>query len=201
MKNPTQKLEDVADLYSGYHEKGLGDDDPSGTHLLVSIRSISPALGHPLIREECNRFTPSKDPGGALLCPHDLVLPARGNRHDVAYIHNAPDKQPLVASSIFHVIRTATADLIPSYLHWWLNAPETQALLVDMTKGSNIPFLAMKSTREIPVPIPPIETQVRIAELNTLTIREAELSAELRDLRYQLTQSIAQKIATGALSA
>lgn len=201
MVTRTVQLNQIAEVFSGHYEKGAAKDEPSGTHRLVFIGSIDPEPGHCLLRDRCPRFTPTKDPGDALLKQGDLVIPARGERLDIAMIDEPPDSRPLVAASFLHVIRVNTRDADPGYLVWWLRQPQAQAALRDRVRGTKIPFLSLKATRALEVHLPPLDIQRRIAEFHTLAVRESQIMTDLRDTRSQLNNALALQVATGAVHA
>ncbi|MFG0245397.1 MAG: restriction endonuclease subunit S [Phycisphaerales bacterium JB052] len=196
----TTQLDQIAEVFSGHYEKGASKDEPSGTHRLVFIGSIDPEPGHRLLRDRCPRFTPTKDPGHAVLRRGDLVIPARGERHDIALIDESPDRRPIVAASFLHVIRVCDDDADPGYLAWWLNQPPAQAALRDRIRGTKIPFLSLKAMRALETQLPPLDIQRRIAEFHTLAIRESQIMTDLRDSRSQLNNALALQVATGELA-
>lgn len=201
MATRTAQLDQIAEIFSGHYEKGAAKDEPSGTHRLVFIGSIDPEPGHRLLRDRCPRFTPSKDPGHALLQHGDLVIPARGERHDIAMIDELPDGRPLVAASFLHVIRVNNSEADPRYIVWWLRQPQAQAALRDRTRGTKIPFLPLKAMRALEIHLPPLDIQRRIAEFHALAVRESQIMTDLRDTRSQLNNALALQVATGAVHA
>ncbi len=197
MTTRTAQLDQIAEVFSGHYEKGAAKDEPSGTHRLVFIGSIDPEPGHRLLRDRCPRFTPTKDPGDAVLQHGDLIIPARGERLDIAMIDEPPDSRPLVAASFLHVIRVNTDYADPRYLAWWLNQPQTQAVLRDRVRGTKIPFLSLRATRALEVHLPPLDIQRRIAEFHTLAVRESQIMTDLRDTRSRLNDALALHVAMG----
>lgn len=200
MATRTVKLDQVAKVFSGHYEKGAAKDEPSGTHRLVFIGSIDSDPGHRLLRDRCPRFTPTKDPCNAVLQHGDLIIPARGERLDIAMIDELQDSRPLVAASFLHVIRVNTDIANPGYFAWWLNQPRAQAILRDRIRGTKIPFLPLKATRALEVHLPPLDIQRRIAELHALAVRESQIMTDLRDARFRLNDALALQVATGESS-
>lgn len=197
MSTRTAQLDQIAEVFSGHYEKGAAKDEPSGTHRLVFIGSIDPEPGHRVLRDRCPRFTPTKDPGHAVLRRGDLVIPARGERHDIAMIDEPPDRRPIVAASFLHVIRVNNGNVDPGYLAWWLNQPQAQAALRDRLRGTKIPFLSLKAMRAMAVHIPPLDIQRRIAEFHALAVRESQIMTDLRDTRSRLNDALALQVVMG----
>ncbi|NLX24247.1 MAG: restriction endonuclease subunit S [Phycisphaerae bacterium] len=199
MSNNTVHLEQIADVFPGHYEQGSGKDEHAGTHRLVFIGSIDPGPGHRLVPEKCPRFTPKLEPGDAILQSGDLIMPARGDRQDVAYLDAPPDARPLVAASFLHVIRPHRDALDPGYLAWWLNQPSVQARVAAFVRGSNMPFLPLEETRGIKVTLPSLGVQRRIAELYRLSIQEFDLTTAIREHRQRLIHALAFQAVQGAI--
>jgi len=199
MPTKTVKLEQIADVFAGHFEPGVGADDPRGTHRLVFIGSIDPGPAHRLLPSKCPRFTPNDDPGGAVLSVGDLVMPARGVRRDVALLEGHPHERPLVAASFLHVVRPHPAIVDAGYLAWWLNQPTVRTRLAALVRGSNMPFLPLEETRAIKVVLPPLELQRQIRELHRLSLREFEITTTLRRERRRLIDAISLQVVKGAI--
>lgn len=200
MPNSIVQLDQIADVFTGHYEQGAGVDNPAGTHRLVFIGSIDAGPAHRLLPDKCPRFTPKIDPGESLLRPGDLVMPARGERQDVAIIDLNPDNRPLVAASFLHVVRPNPDAADPGYLAWWLNQPTVRARVTGRVRGTKMPFLPLSETRTIRVTLPPLDVQQRIAELHRLVVRASDISIELLDLRSRLTNGLALRIANGEIA-
>ncbi|MCD0458674.1 N-6 DNA methylase [Roseiconus lacunae] len=69
-----------------------------------------------------------------------------------------------IASSGFFVIQTDHAQLDPHFLLAYLQSAEVNAWLDDHARGSAARHLAMQVIRDLPVPLPPLQIQQRVAE-------------------------------------
>ena len=68
-----------------------------------------------------------------------------------------------VASSGFFVVRAKNKSHVdPNYLLAYLNSSECNAWLDERARGSAMKHLSIKSFKELPVPIPPIQVQQRV---------------------------------------
>ncbi len=189
------QLDLIAEVFGGYYERGTAKDDPSGSHRLVLIGSIDSQAGHRLNLDHCPRFTPGKDPGPAVLRSGDLLIPARGDRHDIPLVDESLNEQPLVASSFLYLVRPTTPDVDPRYLAWWLNQRSAQSTLRGFTKGTKIPFLSVKSVRNLEIPVPVLSVQRRIAEVDGLAAREAAIMSQLISVRSRLYEAVTVQLA------
>jgi hypothetical protein len=87
--------------------------------------------------------------------------------------------------------------VLPAYLAWWLNHPASQAKFRDeLARGTYIPFVAVADLRAFLVPVPTLEVQRRIVDLDRLRRRERELTERLNDLTQQLVDGATLAAAT-----
>lgn len=119
-----------------------------------------------------------------LLQPGDLLFQSRGSRHPVALL-NAPVRG--IAGSGLHVIRPRPSAVLPEYLAWWLNHPDSQATFKNqLSRGTNVPFVSKAALEAFEVPVPPLNLQRRIVEVYRLRRQERELLERLDRLTQQL---------------
>ncbi len=103
---------------------------------------------------------------------------------------------PAVASSIFLVIRNIDqSKILPEYLSWYINHPDTQKFLKRMSKGTNLPSLNKKIIGDLEIEIPSIRKQELILKISELRIREKQLKDNIEELKenlliQQLTKAI-----------
>jgi restriction endonuclease S subunit len=90
-----------------------------------------------------------------------------------------------VAGSQFCVIRVKQ-NVIPAFLYWFLNLPETQEKLAAGARGTYVKSLPASALRELKIPVLPLPKQKVIAELHGLRLTEKRLVADLVSLRARL---------------
>ncbi len=91
-----------------------------------------------------------------------IISTTRPNLNAVAIVPKELDCQ--ICSTGFCVLRSE-ADLEPSYLFAWTQHPSFVASLSNLVKGALYPAVTDKQVREQLIPLPPLETQKRIAAL------------------------------------
>lgn len=123
--------------------------------------------------------------------PGDLVIANRGSRLTAAIV---PQGLAAIAGGQLFVIRLKTREVLPPYLHWFLNLPATQDHLRSHTRGSYVQSLSIATLRELTIPVPPVETQERIAEYAHLAATERRLLDELARKRAQLQSATSARI-------
>jgi restriction endonuclease S subunit len=157
----------------------------SGTHRLLQARDVSPQ--HGLRLDTVVRFRPERNPDLYRVSRGDILLTARGQDHR-AYLVDV-DLSDVLASSVFYIIRPREDLVLPGYLAWWLNQPDTQAALESASRGTGIGYIARPLMEHLPVAVPPLDVQRRIAEAMDLWQRQQSIQARLDQKREQLIQA------------
>ena len=131
-----------------------------------------------------------------LLIKGDVLLAVKGNNNFAVQYKGAIEKA--VASSTFIVIRLKDQSIVlPEFLNWYLNHPQTQLFFKDKSKGSAIASISINSIEGLELYIPTVEKQHIILNLTNLRKREKKIRQQLTVLRdnyiqQQLLNSIKQ---------
>lgn len=130
-----------------------------------------------------------------LLQQGDLLFAAKGTSNFCvkypAEIGNA------VASSAFFVLKIKGSNVLPDFLAWYLNLPDTLALLRSQAVGTATPSITKSMLEELSLNLPDIQTQKKIVEFSQLQKRESELFSEISQKRILLNNALLkQKIET-----
>jgi restriction endonuclease S subunit len=116
-----------------------------------------------------------------LLKKGDVLFAAKGSKNFAAWYEN--DKMPAVASTSFFVIRLIDNNILPGYLTWFLNHPDTQTLLKGQARGSSIASISKAVLSELEIPIPSTQKQELILRIFKLRNRERNLKQQIETLR------------------
>lgn len=121
-----------------------------------------------------------------LLKDGDVLFAAKGSKNFAAVYeyHNLPS----VASTSFFVIRLTNEMVIPGYLSWFLNNPQTQTLLKGQARGSSIPSISKQVLENLEITVPSIEKQKAILQITKLRNIEKTLKIEIEMLREKEIQ-------------
>lgn len=113
----------------------------------------------------------------------DIVFAAKGDNNFAAvYRNNYPSA---VASSAFFVIKSST-QILPEYLAWFINHPDSQKKLKAEAKGSSIVSISMKTLGNLEIKVLDKKTQELILKVDTLRKREKLIQSQLSLLKDQL---------------
>jgi restriction endonuclease S subunit len=87
--------------------------------------------------------------------------------------------------------------VLPEYLSWFLNNPNTQISLKAQAMGTSIPSISKSVLEQLEIPIPSIERQKSVVSISKLLIQEKAIQVKLETLRdkkiqYQIINAITQ---------
>jgi len=181
-----QRLADVADIMVGYPFRGKIYPEDGGDVIVVQIKDIDSVTGLTVDDKLRLRGAGGKY-GKYMLMAGDVLFQARGSRHPVAVVDTQLHG---IASQGVHVLRLRPSKLRPTYLAWYLNHPKTQEKLKDMARGSYIPFISKGDLEEFSLPIPSLDVQDRISEVDKLSHKVVTLETHLAQLQQQYINAV-----------
>jgi hypothetical protein len=185
-----KRLADIADVRTGFPFRKAVQPVLGGTLAVVQMKDIDESAGLDLrgltlIEDEPKRYEQH------LLQVGDVLLQSKGNKFPAAAI----DK-PVHGIAALGLMIIRPSLVIPEYLRWILNQPRTRDDLRAAAKGTYVPFLSRASVEALSVPLPTIETQRRIIEIDHIRNREQRLLRQLSDLNNQFADALLWKAAT-----
>lgn len=126
----------------------------------------------------------------------NVVMACKGSRATAAVFESSI---PTVPGGQFFVIKSKTDRLLPAYLRWYLNRPETQARLLESACGSFVQAIPIGAMREFQIELPSVETQQGIVTLNELHNEEQRLMKLIAGKRSLLVQTQMAALASGQI--
>lgn len=181
------KLGDLAHVRSGHTFKGALADDPDGTVRVLQIKDLRQRTVIDPDVLITVAWEGSKTP--PFLMPGEIVVVARGDSNNAALYKGG---QSIVATSQLFIVSPQTDKISPEYLCWMINLPQSQRSLER--NGSSILAISKASLMSMPIPLPSVRTQQKLAELQQLWDEEDLLIAQLRTNREQMLQGIYQDL-------
>jgi restriction endonuclease S subunit len=128
-----------------------------------------------------------------LLLAGDVLFSAKGTKNFAAIFesHNPAS----VASTSFFVLRLQDGSVLPEYLVWYINHPNSQNLLKGEARGTSIPSISKSMLESLEISIPDLNTQKLILKIAKLRNREKKLKQQIETLREkQIQQQIINSI-------
>lgn len=123
-----------------------------------------------------------------LLQKGDVLFAAKGTKNFAAWYEH--DEMQAVASTSFFVIRIHDKNVLPGYLTWFLNHPNTQTLLKGYARGTSIASISKAVLSELEIPIPDIQRQELILKIFKLRNQEKNLKRQIDNLREKEIQHL-----------
>jgi restriction endonuclease S subunit len=127
-----------------------------------------------------------------LLSNRDVLFAAKGRQFFAAVYTGR--FAPAVASTTFFVIKVDEAKILPEFLAWYLNHPETNSFLSAASRGSSIPMVPKSMLEEMLIPVPDIQTQQKIVALSVLQKRRKGLALKIESLKTEYINNITYQI-------
>jgi restriction endonuclease S subunit len=183
------KLGEVALIKVGYQSRTKIPEDPHGSHFLIQGKDFNDL--NKLQVSSLIKFNPDKKSVMRYVVSQgNILFQARGSRH-FAY-HISEPFESTVAASTFYIIELKDQNVLPGYIAWWLNRDQAKVLFQD-SSSKGISFISSKSLSEVMIPIPPIEAQQKIEDVEILWQREQGLRNQLSQLRGRLVEAFTIK--------
>lgn len=187
MPTPLLKLSELAEVRSGHTFREALEHDPAGdVHVLQikDVRQQSVIDPQTLI---AIRWTAR--PTSARLQTGEIAVIARGDINCAALYKGG---QPVVATSQFFIVSSNRLDVLPEYLCWMINLPQSQRSLER--SGSSIQAITKAALKNMTIPLPPLTTQHKLLGLQHLWNEEDRLIAHMQENRTQMLQGIYQHL-------
>jgi hypothetical protein len=179
-------LGDISEIQVGYQSREGIRAHPDGSHFLLQARDFNTL--HQVDWSNLTRFTPAGSTTKSEIRQGDVLFLAKG-QDNFAYPINCVTNHVLAANS-FYILRPDKATVLPDYLAWWLNQTPAQEYIKLNRSGSSLPFLSVSALSCLEVPIPNIEMQRKIGDLELLRKKEADLLGLYLTKKTALIQTV-----------
>ena len=122
----------------------------------------------------------------------DILFISKG-ANNFAVTFNKTDSIPTIASSALFVITVDPKVANPRYVAWYINQAPVQSYFKQNEMGTYITSINKKTVEEIPLKLPPIQVQEKLAALAVLATKEQILHNQIKELRGSLIQTLLLK--------
>jgi restriction endonuclease S subunit len=186
------RLNKIAKAKSGYHSRGRVEPCEEGSHFLLQARDVD---GENLTyrTDMLIRFNPELSRTDGTLKKNDILFMARGARNYSVLLDEIPDST--LAAACFFIVRITDEKLLPAYLCWYLNQPPVERYLLRHSgRGVHMPVVRRSALERIDIPLPNLELQRKIVELEAFRREEENLTNLLASKRKQLITASCLKL-------
>ncbi len=182
----TEKLIDiVTEIKVGHTFREKLPGDPLGDVAVIQLRDVD---SNRLNIDSANVWI--KDKGfkaSNFLQKGDVIFAAKGSNNKAA-VFNTDIKA--VASSVFFIIRLQPQLALPHYIAWYINSKLGQSYINSIKDSSTTVNIKKRDLEKLPVSLPKIKTQSKIAALVELSLKEMEILEELKRKRKAINEQI-----------
>ncbi len=180
------QLKNISSIQFGYYEKPKSE----GNTRYLQVKHFN---DFGLLSSDIEEWIDATDKSrNHLLEDGDIVFAGKGLRN-FAWKYSA-DVGNMIASSVFFVIKPEPKLVDADYLTTIFNSSKYQSFFSSLGAGSSIPSIRKTELEAVEVPLPPLETQRKIAKLNELHYAEIRLIGELIDEKNKLFQAVINDI-------
>lgn len=173
-------LQDIASIYSGYSfRKKIVPENDSGIQI-IQLKDVKDS-GTVDFREALETRIP-KIKEEHLLKKEDILFKAKSSNVFSAVVKELPRKT-IVAAPLVIIRLKDTASIRPEYVSYFLNQSEAQRYFERESSGAMIKVVSQTTLGNLSIPIPAIEKQNLIAEIQKLKQKEARLLEKIKILR------------------
>lgn len=187
-------LSRVADVISGHHFRERLPSTPEGNVSVIQMKDVDDAELVPSSRFVRVQLPPGPD--RVSIQNGDVILRARGGSYS-GVLARGRFERTVVAAPLM-VLRADTRVLLPVYLNWFFNHPATQARLAELATGTHVRTVSKAVLETLPIPVPPLEQQKKIAEVVALAATEQALLEKISASRKRLAEGILWRYAQDA---
>lgn len=189
MPTALKKLGQIAGIRSGHTLRGAITPDPEGDVHLLQIKDLDQdwQFNHkalPTVVWEQRIAPPFLEQG-------EIVVAARGNRN-LAVVYRG--QVPVVPTGQFLIVslKRKESEIAPEYVCWLLNHPTIQQWF--HRSGTNIQLITKSALLDVIIPVPSLEIQLKVIELERAWQEEALLISKLQKNRHDIELGILQKL-------
>lgn len=197
MPSSKHPISDLATIRSGYHFRGKVEPVEGGKYSVIQIKDFDAERRfHPELLDQVNL---ERDGQPHLISKGNILFLSRGNKRFAAAITRGLIHT--VAASYFYVLRVINQRVLPEYLAWYINQAPFQEELANLATGTHMPFVSLEEFRKLGIPVPNIELQRKIVELDTLARREQSLMRKIAEKQTQIATQRAKLVEKTCLRA
>jgi len=189
-----ETIRNLAEIQLGYQFRSKPQGDEQGSVQLIQIKDIlSDRSG--LSHRDALRFNPERDPTKQLLQEGDVLFMGKGSAPFACAVSGLSG--PTVAGGMFYILKPDTTRVLPDYLAWCLSRKETlRTLTIASGTGVAMPVIRRSELEQFSIPLPPLEIQRKIGELQRLNREEKNLMNELTAQKETLMRAVCNKLAS-----
>ena len=173
-------------ITSGYSFRGKITGSSDGTLRVVQLKDMQHE--YTSIGRDCTLIDADGMKKKQYLKEGDILFIAKG-ANNFATVFEPVDQLPSIASSVFYVIKVNAAKADPHYIAWYINKTQVQKYFQAHAAGTYSRNINKEVVENIPLQLPSLEIQKKIARVAKLAQKEQYLYEQLKEKRNKLLET------------
>lgn len=173
-------LRDIAEIHAGYPFRERLEPDKSGNVRVVQLKDLTEwnRVDFSSAIRVCVKGTTE------LYCLRkgDLVFRSRGFITTSALMNEQAD-DVILAAPFLRIRIYDHSKVLPEYLNWYISSRPAQQFFRERQTGTSVNMVAATELAALPVAIPPLNIQRRIADIAALAEKQRQLELQLTEKR------------------
>jgi restriction endonuclease S subunit len=172
-------------IASGYSFRGKINGTPNGNLRVIQLKDMENE--YTSIGKECILIDGDAIKEKYYLEQGDLLFISKGG-NNFALVYDLDDALPAVASSVFYVIKIDVSKADPYFVAWYINKTPVQQYFQEHATGTYSLSINKEVVENIPLQLPPLEIQLKIAKVAQLAQKEQYIYKTIKEKRAQLLE-------------
>ncbi|MCG2420083.1 restriction endonuclease subunit S [Aequorivita sp. F47161] len=173
-------------IASGYSFRGKINGSPKGNLRVVQLKDMENE--YTSIGNDCTFIDAAEVKEKYYLEKGDILFISKG-ANNFATVFELDDVLPSVASSVFYVIKVDALKAEPNFVAWYINKSKVQQYFQEYAVGTYSLSINKEVVENIPLQLPPLEIQIKIAKVAMLAQKEQYIYKSLKEKRNQLLEA------------
>lgn len=170
-------------LSSGYSFRGKIKHVHNGGVRVIQLKDFED--NYTSIGDDCYLIDSDAVKSKYYLETGNILFISKGT-NNFALVYNSIDGIPTIASSALFVIKVDEALADPSFVAWYLNQSKVQNYFKSNETGTYTKSISKSILEEVPIALPSLDLQTKIATIASLYNREQTLSNQIVALQHKL---------------
>ena len=190
------KATSFMEVVSGYTFRGAIKTEANGDVFILQAKDIV-RKENITNSTELNRIVFQGTRTASFLQKGDVVIVSRatgaGSFRSVVF---DSEKVNVVGTSSLLILRIKNKEVLPEYLSLYLNSPDGQKKILDTVVGSYIYAISKNKFEEIEIPIPPLDKQKSVVDLQNNIVQQEIILERKQKLNREIINATLRNLAT-----
>lgn len=187
MKNKNTLLKFIlkdSGISSGYSFRSKLENNSNGDLKVIQLRDFID--DYTAIGKECIKVSSEGIKDRFILKEGDILFISKGQNNNAIAFTAKDFELPHIASSALFVITVDQTKANPYYIAWYMNQTPVQNYIKQNLSGTYTPTVNRKVVENIPLQLPSLKDQDKIATLGALALKEKRIHNNILKQREML---------------